>query len=51
MSLDFRLKYNIDNNEICVYSGNITHNLNEMAEAAGVYGCLWCPLVEVKEEA
>ena len=26
-----------------VYSDNITHNLNKMAEEAGVYECLWRP--------
>lgn len=26
-----------------LYSTNITHNLNSMAEAAGIYGCLWQP--------
>lgn len=26
-----------------VYSGNITHNLTEMADAAGLYGYLWRP--------
>lgn len=26
-----------------VYSANITHNLNNMADAAGVYDCLWRP--------
>lgn len=26
-----------------VYSGNITHNLNRMAEAAGIYYHLWRP--------
>jgi hypothetical protein len=26
-----------------VYEANITHNLGEMAEAAGIYGCLWRP--------
>ncbi len=26
-----------------VFSANITHNLNEMAKAAGVYGPLWRP--------
>jgi hypothetical protein len=26
-----------------VYSGNITHNLQRMADAAGLYECLWCP--------
>ncbi len=27
----------------CHYSGNITHNLGEMAEAAGIYNCMWRP--------
>lgn len=26
-----------------VYSGNITHNLNKMAQAAGIYRELWRP--------
>lgn len=26
-----------------VYSANITHNLNKMADAAGIYNCLWRP--------
>ncbi len=26
-----------------VYSSNITHNLNKMAEAAGIYAHLWRP--------
>ena len=26
-----------------VYSANITHNLNKMAEAAGIYEALWRP--------
>lgn len=26
-----------------VYSGNITHNLGKMAEAAGIYEAMWCP--------
>ena len=26
-----------------VFGANITHNLNRMAEAAGIYTCLWCP--------
>ena len=26
-----------------VYSSNITHNLNKMAEAAGIYSALWTP--------
>lgn len=36
MSLDVYL-------EKTVYSRNITHNLNKMAEAAGIYGALWRP--------
>jgi hypothetical protein len=27
----------------CFYSANITHNLNQMAEAAGIYQALWRP--------
>lgn len=26
-----------------VYSANITHNLGKMADAAGIYQCLWRP--------
>jgi hypothetical protein len=26
-----------------VFESNITHNLVDMAEAAGIYACLWCP--------
>lgn len=39
MSLDVML--HIDDEE--VYTANITHNLNEMAEAAGIYKHLWRP--------
>ena len=39
MSLDFTLS--VDGDE--VYSRNITHNLNKMAEAAGIYTVLWRP--------
>ena len=37
MSLDVWL---IDEGEE-VYTANITHNLNRMADAAGIYECLW----------
>lgn len=40
MSLDFYLK-NARNKQ--VFWANITHNLGEMAEAAGIYQCLWHP--------
>lgn len=40
MSLDVSL-YDSQNHEI--YSANITHNLNKMAEAAGIYKHLWRP--------
>lgn len=40
MSLDFRLE-RIQPTE--VYWANITHNLNKMAEAAGIYHALWHP--------
>lgn len=34
-----------------VYTANITHNLGEMAEAAGIYNALWCPEEECAEFA
>lgn len=40
MSLDVTLT-DADGNE--VYSANITHNLNRMAEEAGIYMYLWRP--------
>jgi hypothetical protein len=40
MSLDFSLSAV---REQQVYSGNITHNLTEMADACGLYKCLWRP--------
>ncbi|WP_080437023.1 hypothetical protein [Burkholderia ubonensis] len=40
MSLDVYLN-DADGNE--VYSANITHNLNKMANAAGIYKHLWRP--------
>lgn len=40
MSLDFSLS-RVQETE--VYSSNITHNLGEMADAAGVYYALWRP--------
>lgn len=39
MSLDFYLVQ--DNQE--VFSGNITHNLNQMAKYVGIYQVLWRP--------
>lgn len=39
MSLDVHLKINEEE----VYWANITHNLNRMAEAAGIYQALWRP--------
>lgn len=43
MSLDVYLTYQIDGNEIEVYSANITHNLGKMANKAGIYEALWRP--------
>ena len=57
MSLDFSLSKPISQREcVCtcghkheadrlehVASFNITHNLGPMAQAAGIYGCLWHP--------
>jgi hypothetical protein len=40
MSLDFTLKRV---QPVEVFSSNITHNLTIMAEAAGIYQCLWRP--------
>lgn len=40
MSLDVYLE---DDAEVTLYSRNITHNLTKMAEAAGIYYCLWRP--------
>lgn len=40
MSLDF---YLIEIKPVRVFDANITHNLNTMAEAAGIYKCLWRP--------
>ena len=39
MSLDFSLNAADE----CVFSRNITHNLNKMARAAGIYEVLWRP--------
>lgn len=33
----------LQDSEGVVYSANITHNLGEMAEAAGIYMALWRP--------
>lgn len=40
MSLDVWLE---DENDCTVFDYNITHNLNRMAEAAGLYFVLWRP--------
>lgn len=40
MSLDVCLK---GKNGETLYSRNITHNLGRMAQAAGIYECLWRP--------
>lgn len=39
MSLDV----NLISGKQCVYNANITHNLNTMAEEAGIYQALWRP--------
>ena len=46
MSLDVYLYVNrCENCNRCdeVYHANITHNLNRMAQSAGLYDCLWKP--------
>jgi hypothetical protein len=40
MSLDFSLQVT---KPVTVFSANITHNLGRMADAAGIYQCLWRP--------
>jgi hypothetical protein len=40
MSLDVYLE---DETGAKVYSRNITHNLGKMAQAAGIYECVWRP--------
>lgn len=40
MNLDFYLKDADDNT---LFDANITHNLNKMADAAGIYKVLWRP--------
>jgi hypothetical protein len=42
MSLDVSLKKEATTT-VEVYTRNITHNLNDMAEAAGIYKHLWRP--------
>lgn len=34
-----------------VFEANVTHNLNRMADAAGIYSCLWHPGEERIERA
>lgn len=43
MSLDVYLTYENDGNETTVYDANITHNLGQMADKAGIYYALWRP--------
>ena len=44
MSLDFCLLSSDESTpEASVFDLNITHNLNEMADVAGLYQCLWHP--------
>lgn len=43
MSLDVYLSTKVDDNEVGLYSANITHNLGEMADKAGIYYALWRP--------
>ena len=42
MSLDFYLTVP-PTEPVTIYDRNITHNLGRMAEAAGIYRCLWRP--------
>lgn len=42
MSLDFYLSQ-VQTKEVEVFDANITHNLTEMADKAGIYDALWRP--------
>lgn len=42
MSLDFYLTQ-VQTAEVEVFDANITHNLTEMADKAGIYDALWRP--------
>ena len=49
MSLDVALYMKIDTggnelHKVELFDANITHNLGKMADAAGLYEALWCPL-------
>lgn len=49
MSLDVYLSTEVDGNEVELYSANITHNLNIMADKAEIYLPIWRPdEVEIK---
>lgn len=41
MSLDVRLSCSHCKRDY--FSANVTHNLNRMADAAGIYKAVWCP--------
>ncbi len=44
MSLDvYLVAKDVDGNKLNVYQANITHNLNKMANEAGIYEALWRP--------
>ncbi len=46
MSLDIDIYYDVvgrDDIKHCVHDQNITHNLTDMAEEAGIYGVVWRP--------
>lgn len=43
MSLDFDLITKVDDNDVELFSANITHNLGKMAGEADIYYALWRP--------
>ena len=48
MSLDISLFMKVDTGDkdlthLTLWDGNITHNLTDMADAAGIYGIVWRP--------
>ena len=43
MSLDVYLNAETGGDLVTAFEANITHNLNSMAGAAGIYECMWRP--------
>ena len=44
MSLDVEINEEVEYGVSVLFEGNVTHNLTDMAEIAGLYLCIWRPL-------